>query len=149
MSPRRALLLGTLTVGVLDITDAFVFFWARNAVAPPVILQSIASGLLGRAAFQGGWPTALLGLGLHFFIAFVIVLVYQVASRRAPSLTRRLWWWGPLYGIAVYVVMNYVVIPLSAASFRPPAPAVLANGLLIHVFGVGIPSAWFASRIRR
>ncbi|HET9766226.1 MAG TPA: hypothetical protein VFS60_05235, partial [Thermoanaerobaculia bacterium] len=66
ISGLRAVLFGGLTVGILDITDAIVF-WFLRADAPPMrILQSVAAGLLGRqAARAGGWPTALLGLLLH------------------------------------------------------------------------------------
>jgi uncharacterized membrane protein YagU involved in acid resistance len=60
--------------------------------------------------------TAALGGGvLHFFIAFVIVVVYFLASRRAPVLTRHAVALGMAYGIVVYFVMSHIVIPLSAA----------------------------------
>lgn len=138
-----ALLYGTLAVGILDILDAFVFFWFRNGVRPTRILQSISAGLLGREkAVAGGLPTAFLGLGLHFFIAFAIVLTYHLASRRLRILVEHPIVCGVLYGLAVYVVMNVVVIPTSAAPSRGAmATAVLVNGLLIHVFGVGLPAA--------
>ena len=68
----RAILFGTLAVGVLDLADALIFFGLRGA-RPIRIFQSIAAGLLGRASFSGGVPTALLGVILHFFIAFLIV----------------------------------------------------------------------------
>ena len=110
-------------------------------MSPIRILQSIAAGLLGRASFQGGAGTAALGLFLHFFIAFVIVAIYFAAARGIPLLTRRPFLFGPLYGLVAYWVMNYVVLPLSAAGGSHPAGAVLTNGLLIHAFGVGLPAA--------
>ena len=143
LSPIRAVAFGTLTVGVLDALDAVLFFGARG-VAPIRIFQSIAAGLLGRAAFQGGLATALLGTLLHFFIAFVIVATYFLASRRLPVLTRRPILCGVLYGVAVYTVMNLVVLPLSAALPASRALPVVVNGLLIHALGVGLPSALFA-----
>lgn len=144
MSAPRAILLGGLVVGALDALDAVIFFGLRGA-KPIAVFQSIASGLLGRAAFRGGLGTALLGACLHFFIATVVVLVYYVASTRLRILVRHPVVCGIAYGIAVYVVMNRVVVPLSAAASggTPPLP-VLANGLLIHMFGVGLPSALFA-----
>jgi hypothetical protein len=148
LTPNQAVLFGTLTVGVLDILDALVFFGFRG-VPPISILQSIASGLLGRAAYQGGAPTAALGLFLHFFIAFVVVLVYVLASRRLPVLTRHPVVCGLLYGLLVYAVMNLIVVPLSAAvTGGPPSGIVLVNGLLIHALGVGLPSALFAHAAR-
>jgi hypothetical protein len=137
----RALLYGTLAVGVLDLLDAFVFFGVRTGVQPIRILQSIAAGLLGRASFSGGWPTALAGLALHFFIAFVIVLVFLMASRRLPALRRHAVPAGLLYGIAVYLAMTFVVVPASAAGGGVPSLPVAINGVLIHMFGVGLPAA--------
>ncbi len=150
MSGRQAIALGTLTVGVLDIADAFLFFWIRSGVPPARILQSIAAGLIGReAARAGGTSTAMLGLLLHFLIAFVVVLTFYVASRYFRVLTTRTVVSGLLYGLAVYVVMNFVVIPLSAIGARGAMPApVVMNGLLIHAFGVGLPAAVFAGRAR-
>jgi hypothetical protein len=146
-SEGRALFWGTLIVGTADILDAFIFFGLRG-IRPVRILQGIASGLLGRDAFSGGAATAALGAVLHYFIAFAIVWVFLAVSRRLPDLARRPWLYGPLYGLVVYAVMNYVVIPLSLVTVRPKPLAVLANGLLIHMLGVGLPTALIA-RARR
>ena len=136
---------GGLVVAILDISEAFVFFGLRG-VAPIRILQSIASGLLGRAAYSGGWSTAALGALLQVFIATTIVLVYHVASRKLVALRQRPWVYGPIYGIAVYVVMNFVVLPLSAFGAKRLVLPVVVNGLFAHVFCVGLPSALFARR---
>src|SRR5882724_13274569 len=100
---------GGLTAGVLDITVAFIR-WGN----PARILKGIASGVLGPQALRGGWGTAALGLGLHFLIAFSAATVYYAASRKLTFLTQRAVVWGFLYGIAVYMFMSWVVIPLSA-----------------------------------
>lgn len=143
MTPGRALLYGTLVVGTIDILEVIVFVGMRGV--PPVrVLQSVASGVLGRGAYQGGVPAALLGTLLHFAIAFMAVGVYLLASRRFPALARRPLVWGPLYGVGVWLVMNLIVVPLSAAAIGAPTPASVINGLLIHALGVGLPSALFA-----
>jgi hypothetical protein len=148
LGPARAILYGTLVVGALDAVDAIVFFGLRSGARPIRIFQSIASGVLGRDAFQGGLATALLGVGLHFFIAFGIVSVFYLASTRVRALTRHPVICGLLYGVAVYAVMNLIVVPLSAAG-RPSFPLpIVANGLLIHACGVGLPSAFFARAAR-
>lgn len=138
----RALLLGGLAVGILDGLDAIIFFGLRSGATPVRIFQGIASGLIGRSALAGGWTTALLGVAIHFFIAFTIVLVFLLASRGLPTLTRAPIFWGLVYGIAVYLVMNRIVIPMSAigSSAWPPLP-VLLNGVMIHMFGVGLPAS--------
>lgn len=140
LTPARALLLGGLTVGIVDLLDALLFFGARG-VPPTAILHSIASGLLGRAAFRGGAATAALGVLLHFVIAFAVVAVYLAASARMAELGRQPLLYGPLYGLAVYAVMNAVVVPLSAAMDGPKPWPVLLNGVLIHMIGVGLPAA--------
>ena len=145
LSGWQAVLYGTLAVGTLDALDAIVFFGVRSGARPVRIFQGIASGLIGPAARQGGWQTAALGVALHYFIAFGIVVTYFLVSRRVQLLTRHPVIWGLLYGLVAYAMMNLVVIPLSKIG-GPTVPAlpVLANGLLIHMFGVGLPAALFA-----
>ena len=142
----RLLIYGTLIVAVLDALDAVVFFGLRG-VAPVRIFQSIASGVLGRTAFGSGLPAAALGGLLHVFIAFGIVSTYYFVSRRVHHLRSHPWIWGPLYGLAVYAVMNFVVVPLSLAARGSLTWPVVLNGLIIHAFGVGLPSAWFSRSI--
>jgi hypothetical protein len=147
---RETILYGGLAVGVLDITDAIVFWWLWAGVSPLRILQSVASGLVGADAYTGGWATALLGLGLHFLIAFVVAAVYYGASLRFPMLIRRAFVWGLIYGVAVYVVMSYVVVPLSAMPRRPGfSLASLVNGVVGHALLVGLPVALLARRSAR
>lgn len=132
-----------LLVGTLDIADAILFFGLRG-VSPTRILQGIAVGLIGRAAFSQGTRSALLGLLLHFFIATTVSAIYLLLSRRLP-LWRHPWLYGTLYGIAVYIVMNYVVLPLSHIGLRPLPPlAPLLNGIAALILCVGIPLAFLA-----
>jgi uncharacterized membrane protein YagU involved in acid resistance len=129
-----------LLAGTLDIADAFVFYGLRG-VTPVRILQGIAFALIGRSAFQQGMRSALLGLLLHFFIAVTVAAIYIVAGRRLP-LSRHPLLFGALYGIGVYIVMNYVVLPLSHVGLRPLPPlAPFINGVAALVFCVGIPIA--------
>jgi len=144
-SLARGILVGGLVAGVLDIADAIVFHGVRG-VAPIRILQAIASGLLGRDAFAGGVSTALLGLTLHFVIALGAATVYGLASRRWTLLVDRPWLAGPVFGLGVYAVMQYVVLPLSRFRPGPPPPAGsidwgLINLLAAHIFCVGLPIA--------
>jgi hypothetical protein len=148
LSPGRAILYGGLTVGILDGLDAIAFFWLLRGARPARVFQGIASGFLGRESFNGGLATALLGVAIHFFIAFSVVTTYYFASRWLPALRRRPWLYGPLYGVAVYFFMNQVVIPLSAIRQGPFSPLLFANGLAIHILGVGLPTALFVARSR-
>ncbi|HEX4912475.1 MAG TPA: hypothetical protein VFV51_00890 [Vicinamibacterales bacterium] len=148
----KAILLGGLVVGVLDLLDAFIFFGWRSGAQPVAILHGIAAGAIGRdAARAGGVSTAALGFLLHFIIALLIASVYVVASRAIPALRKHWVICGLIFGVIAYFVMTFVVVPLSNAgpgrvTFALPATPVLINGLLIHAFGVGLPAAYFASR---
>jgi len=148
LSPGKAILVGGLIAGALDITYAFILWWLRAQVTPMQILQSVAAGLLGKASYDGGAGTAILGAFLHFFNALVIAAIFVGASRIWPVLARRATLFGPLYGIGVYLVMNYVVLPLSAFPPRtkPPAPVVWITGVLAHMFLIGLPIALAAKR---
>ena len=149
-----AILYGGLTVGALDLIDAFVFFGLRSGARPMPILHGIAAGFLGRdAARAGGMPTAMVGLLAHFLVAFCIVTAYVVASRVLPLLRRQWLVCGVAYGVVAYFVMTWFVVPMSNAgnhtiTFALPVTPIAINGILIHMFGVGLPAAYFSSRIR-
>jgi hypothetical protein len=147
-APRSAnrpwlwLILGWLTAGTLDILYAIVFSYARSGVAPARILQSVAAGAFGSAAFEGGTRMALAGLGFHYLNALLITAAFFAAAWTVPVLARRPVVVGVAYGVFVYVVMNYVVIPLSAIGPRPlPPTPVWVTGVLVHMFFIGVPIA--------
>ena len=145
LSTSAALIGGTLVAGSCDITFAILFWWFRAGVGPTRVLQSVASGLIGRtAAISGGTKTALLGLALHYFIAFCIVLVYWLAAKALPVLRRHAVILGSIYGLGVYFVMNYVVIPLSATKRGPFNMLSFVLSLIVHAFLIGLPAALFA-----
>jgi hypothetical protein len=145
-SPWPPVLAGGLLAGALDITYACLF-WAIRADLPPTrIFQSVAAGLLGKASFEGGAATAALGLSLHFFIACTMALTYYFVSRRWTVLVRHPVPLGIAYGLLLYVVMNFVVVPLSAASAGSRDPTWIALTVAVHAFLIGLPIALFASR---
>jgi uncharacterized membrane protein YagU involved in acid resistance len=113
-----AIVLGGLAAGALDILYAFVVYGPLSfGISPQRILQSVAAGWMGRdAARAGEWSTAALGLVTHFFLATIMAAVFVFAASALKTLTRRALVWGFLYGLVLYVAMNYVVVPLSAAA---------------------------------
>lgn len=141
-APAAATILrGGLAVGVLDILKPILFAIYKGGSAVRV-LQSVASGALGREAYQGGLSTAILGLALHFFIAFCVFSAYYTASRRVRPLTSHALALGPLYGVAVYFFMQFVVFPLSAIGPVKHPPTVLVDGILTHILCVGLPTGF-------
>jgi uncharacterized membrane protein YagU involved in acid resistance len=138
--PFNAVLYAGLIAGILDITAALIQF-GLNGVKPVRLFQGIASGLLGPRTFQGGLSTAALGLALHFFIAITAAFVYYLASRKIDVLKTQPLIYGPLYGAAVYIVMNFIVLPLSAIPKRPFSAEAAAIGLIVLMLCVGLPIA--------
>ena len=134
----RAIATAGLACGVLDITAALVVYGSMG-LKPMRLLQGVAAGLLGPNSFQGGVATAVLGLALHFVIAFGAAAVYFAASRGMRVLVEQAALVGPLYGIAVYFFMNRIVVPLSGATKFPFSAKMMLIGVVIHIFCVGLP----------
>jgi hypothetical protein len=140
-------LMGGLVAGTLDITYACVF-WALKAGTPPQrIFQSVAKGVLGPSTFKGGAATAGLGLFLHYFIATTMSVVYYLGARRWKVLVERPVMFGAAYGLVLYGVMNYIVVPLSLARGGGSGGALWVGlSIVVHVLFIGIPIALFARR---
>jgi hypothetical protein len=139
--PAMGILLGGGVAATCDIVYA-ILRQAGYGRDPVWVLQSVASGLLGQAAFESGVPGAVLGLVCHYSILLVAALTYYLASRRFPVLVTQALACGALFGITVYLFMNFVVLPLSAFPFSPSYPALkLLEGFASHALFVGIPIA--------
>jgi hypothetical protein len=135
-----AIALCVLIAGTLDITDALVFYGLRGVPAVR-LLQNIASGLIGpAAAFSGGHRTALLGLAIHYTITLAWATLFILAARRIALLHHRPIASGLIYGLVVYVVMNYVVLPLTRIpGHRHAAGIPLLNAIAALVICIGLP----------
>ena len=145
----RPIFWGGLIAGTLDICAAFLTAWLRAGIGPVRVLHFVASGLIGQSASQGGAKTALLGLALHFLIATGATIVFYLASRKLLFLIERPIHFGLLYGVAVYLFMNFVVLPLSRIPPRPMTVSGFIIGLLTIMFCVGLPIALIVRRYSR
>lgn len=136
-------LAGGFLAGAGDIIYAMVWLGLRGR-SPEWVLQSVASGWLGKEAFSGGLVAALIGLASHFAICIVAAGIYGATSARGALLRERWILCGALFGVFVYLFMNFVVLALSAFPFKLTYPlSALAQGFVSHALLVGIPIAWF------
>ncbi len=149
----RKPMLGVLLGGGVAATLDLVYAILRNAGGgKPALwtLQLVGSGWLGPQSFDSGWPAGILGVVSHYSTVFVAAALYYVASRRAAVLRSQPWLCGALFGMLVYLFMNFVVLPLSAFPYQLtyPLPRLL-EGFASHAVFVGIPIAlairWSAS----
>lgn len=147
-TPLEAIIVGGLIAGACDMAYALIYFSGVLGAPAIRIPQSIAAGLLGRAAFAGGVATATLGVALHWFNALTMAAVYVYVGRRfLPVILRKPVLYGALYGAMCYFVMNYIVIPLSAISPKPHyVPLTWWSGLAVHMFAIGLAISLSASK---
>ena len=140
-------LIGGLLAGTLDITYACVFWALKAGVTPQRIFQSVARGVLGTAAFTSGAASAALGLFLHYFIAMMMSIAYYVVARRWTALVERPLLFGAAYGVVLYGVMNYIVVPLSAARGGGSGGTLWVTlSIIVHALLIGVPIALFARK---
>src|ERR1700733_8716161 len=138
-----AILSGGFIAGTIDIFAASLI----NHINLVVILHSIASGLLGKNSFYDGWTSAAIGFVVQWAMALIIPPIYVIASRSIPALSRHWIWGGLAYGVGIYFVMNFVVVPLSAAPFRNhPLVMLKAAEDMLAMLVFGLIVAFFASR---
>jgi hypothetical protein len=135
---------GGLSAGAIDLTYAFTYH-GLHGIAPSRILQSIASGLLGMRAFDGGVSAALIGLIAHFLILLVAAALYCAASRHLKLLVRRALPCGMAFGAVIYTVMTFVVVPLSAAPHFRSSSVQVALDIAVHLLLLG-PAIAFSAK---
>jgi hypothetical protein len=131
-----AILLGGLIAGTVDIGAAALIY----QLSPVVIAHSIASGILGKASYFGGWQTAVLGVALQWFMSLLIAAIFAIAAQWLSILHTRWIAAGFAYGIVTFVSMNYAVVPLSSAypgrSHPMPPDKIAENLIAMLLFGL-------------
>lgn len=138
----QAILLGGFAAGTADIISAI-----GNRGKPLLVLQYIASGLIGPSAREGGWLTGAAGLAVHFGLTTIMAALFVLAARRWTVLWRNPWPAGFIYGALLYGAMFYFIVPhLSAASGwkTPEGPWRNLGAAMGHGFFVGVPIASIA-----
>ena len=146
LSRRPAYFLAIFTgggiAGLLNVIVAMVLYSQTRDASPLTVLQVIASGLYGQAALQHGLISAIIGLVVHMAISFIAAGIYVSFMRIASVLFRSTIGATVAFSIGVYIVMDYIVVPLSATVFSPSTdPIMIGIRFLILVFTFGVPIA--------
>lgn len=144
------LLSGGLLVALGDMAFAATLWFGWDGAGLLRLFQTIAVGVLGPASFDGGLATALLGAALHLLMATAFVLIYALVARRHRGLLGSVWRYGLPYGVVLYLVMNFVVMPLSRVGRSPSFdhPDWIAWSVLAHML-FGVVCVVFARRALR
>jgi hypothetical protein len=127
------ILVGGGIAGLLDMTSAYISFGRYMPIG-------IAGGLVGAAGRHVSAGQYILGLCIHYFIAFSAATVYCLASRKLDFLREHFLVCGIFYGIGFFLFMQLVVLPLSAYhAMGPYQYRGLVQGVLAHMFLIGLP----------
>ncbi|HEY5731519.1 MAG TPA: hypothetical protein VIS72_15840 [Anaerolineales bacterium] len=137
----RLSVIGGLIIGLLHIIIQLGIVFSLIGGTPLTsILQYIASGIMGEAAYAGGFTTALLGLIFELVMTIIIAGIFVFSADRISLLRNNAIVGSLLYGFGVFVVMNFIVLPLSAApALPPPAMWLLIEMILEHLLLIGLP----------
>jgi hypothetical protein len=140
-------LVAGLSAAVIEMVFVLpIRYWL--GATPAAVFQSIASGALGRRAFEAGTYSVLLGIGAHTLISLVSAALFTIAALRWNWLRRHAVLSGSAYGILAFLVMSFIVLPLSAIGLSlPRSPALFATSLSIHMFAFGVPIAVVSARL--
>lgn len=136
-----AILLSAIVAAVLDLTAACVTSYLKSGLSPFKVLQYIASAVYGTASFSGGWGSAMVGLLMHFSIAFSVALIYFFLYPTIGLLQKRPILSGAILGLAVWLFLNLIALPLSKIHQPPFATSAVLLGIVLHILLVGLPIA--------
>lgn len=133
-----------LLAGTLDILAACGNFSIQTGRDPIIVLRFVASGAVGPDAMTGGWPMALLGLIIHFVIAYSWTILFFLIYTKLPNGN----WivYGLTYGVVVWVIMNLVILPLTKIPQRPFNLNSAIIGMIILMLMIGLPISYLARK---
>ena len=137
--PTAVVFLTALIAGTLDITAAFLNSYIRSGTSPVIILQFIASGILGDKSFDGGFTSAFLGLIFHYFIALSWTIIFFIVYPRLKISSDYKVVGGLIYGIIIWLIMNLIVVPLSNTPPHSPSVVQIILGICFLMFLIGLP----------
>ena len=145
----HTILLGGLTVGVLDCIAAMTNAYLRAGVTPDRVWQYVASSVLGQESFNMGATSIALGLVFHFCVAFGVAIGFYIIARTVPAIIPYPFIVGPLYGIFVNLALSYGIVPLTLVKQGAFTWYGLISGLIIHMLFVGLPPALITKRFAK
>jgi uncharacterized membrane protein YagU involved in acid resistance len=137
----ETIFLAGLVSGVLDGIAASVVFNIKLGLNPGQVMQYIASAVYGSDAFKGGIYTIIIGILLHFIIAFIAAAIFLYAYPKIKILRRDIIITGLVFGLGIWLFMNFLIIPLTKIQ---PAPFDVMAALISaswHMVLVGLPIA--------
>lgn len=141
-----SIILAGLIAGTLDITAACIQFYSKTGKGPETIFRYIASAVIGKEAYTGGFGMILLGLFLHYLIAFIWTILFFLLYPGVRNFSRNVIVNGFLYGLIVWSLMNLVIVPMTKITTTPVDFVKAIPGILIIIVCIGLPISIIAER---
>jgi hypothetical protein len=135
-----------LIIGCLDASAASLQAYMVSGVSPDRVFAFVASGAFGQSAFEGGSIMALIGLFFHFIVAISWTFIFYAAYPKLTILQSNKFFVGMAYGIFIWLIMNFVVIPLSLIGLRPFNLVSASIQIIIHLFVIGVPISYLTNK---
>lgn len=141
----RYAIVGGIVLGCVDILFAWLF-WRDHGLTIAGVFQSIARGVYGKQAATLGATSVVVGAACHFFIATCMVLAWIEFVAFKPAFNRRWPAWGALYGVVLYLFMNFVLLPMTPVGWPKFAnPEWIEASVFMHLL-FGIWCGWCGAR---
>ena len=138
-----------IVAGILDISGAIIVYaFVLNLTTPQRVLQSVAAGALGPSSYQGGWNTAMAGLGFHFLIALIFAVFFMLILPFWKRMFSNVWMSGIVYGILVWSIMNLAVLPIATGKAFVLNLKYFFYGIGLIIFLVGVPISLITYKMR-
>ncbi len=128
-----------LIVGTLDIIAAFLNFYVKTGRNPIIVLKYIASAVFGKSAMAGGFGMALAGLLFHYAIALLFTVFFALIFNRLWAWVKHTLLISIIYGVFIWTVMNFLIVPNSYASAIPFSWSAGLTNCLILIVCIGYP----------
>jgi uncharacterized membrane protein YagU involved in acid resistance len=148
----RATIIATVIAGTLDILSAFAFDIMADGT-PLGVLRGVGGAVVDREAFANPFVLPAIGLALHFGIMLVMAAVYLLAASRVSLINRLPVLSGIGYGLVLWGIMYWVVLPYRWPTLFPIDPRTnmqeVGEQLFSHILLVGIPIALVAKAATR
>jgi hypothetical protein len=135
-----------LIVGCLDAVAASLHAYIMRGMTPDKVFTFVASGALGQNVYAGGSIMALVGLIFHFIIAIGWTFIFYAVYPKLTILQSNKFFAGMAYGIFIWLIMNFVVIPLSLIGLRPFNATSASIQIIIHLFIIGVPISYLTHK---
>jgi uncharacterized membrane protein YagU involved in acid resistance len=133
--------------GSMDIVAAFLQQYFLTGKFADKLFHYLAGGLMGLSkSMKGGAEMIALGIGIHYFWAFVYTILFIYLARLLPKFN--LYLIGVVYGIFLGLLMAYFVLPMSQLPLNPINLKSLAQSCVILALFFGLPLAWGVKKFR-